>query len=60
MITFALLTLLALTVAGFVALYHAHKSATDGYEDDIGFHPGVEPIHSAEIHDIHADSGRAA
>jgi hypothetical protein len=62
MIAFSLLALALLTLAGFVALHRAHKTAIDGYEDEFGFHPGVAPgtFQTAEIHEIHTKTGRAA
>ena len=56
-----LVTLLLL--AGLVALHSAHKNAVDGYEDQSGFHRGVEPrpsFQSDAVDEIHTGSGRAA
>ena len=62
MITFALVALLALAAACFAALQRALKGAIDGYEDENGFHAGAapRPVHTAEIHEIHVTTGRAA
>ena len=38
-----LLTLLLLTVASLGALWYGVKHAVRGYEDEFGFHEGIEP-----------------
>ena len=44
MITFLLITLSLLILAGFTALFHAFHHTADGYEDETGFHEGLEPL----------------
>jgi hypothetical protein len=62
MIIFALIALCTLTLAGFAAIHHARKHAVLGYEDESGFHTGIAPhqFKTAEIHEIHPTTGRAA
>jgi hypothetical protein len=43
MIILAVITLLAVTLAGFVVLLYAVNHVADGYEDELGFHHGTEP-----------------
>lgn len=38
-----IITLSILTFAGFATLLYAADHADAGYEDELGFHPGVEP-----------------
>jgi hypothetical protein len=62
-ISLAVALLLVLTLAGFVALRHAHASAVDGYEDENGFHFGTAPRPlqlAARVHKTHARAARPA
>jgi hypothetical protein len=43
MMTLAIIASVVLLVAGVAALLHAVKHAPEGYEDELGFHEGVEP-----------------
>jgi hypothetical protein len=43
MITVTLLALGILLLAGLIALLYAADRAPEGYEDELGFHEGVEP-----------------
>ncbi|OHE83007.1 MAG: hypothetical protein A3G75_16360 [Verrucomicrobia bacterium RIFCSPLOWO2_12_FULL_64_8] len=38
MFTYLLITLVLLILAGLGAVFHAMNNATEGYEDDAGFH----------------------
>jgi hypothetical protein len=65
MFALSLAALLILLVVSFVALHRAHKGAADGYEDEGGFHLGVEssPLEQTvfiETREVPARSGRAA
>lgn len=43
MIVLMIIALLLVIVAGVVTLKHAVKHAVTGYEDEFGFHEGVDP-----------------
>jgi len=60
--TFVLLVLVTLAIACCVALNRAQKNAVVGFEDESGFHPGVQPgtFAMAEIHEMPAQADQAA
>ena len=62
MITLVLFALVTLAIACCVALNQAQKNAVVGFEDEYGFHPGVQPgtFAMAEIHEMPVDNDRAA
>lgn len=43
MTPFVLVSLVILTLVGLVTLFHGLNHAADGYEDESGFHPAIEP-----------------
>ena len=43
MISWAIIILAAVMLAGFAVMFHAMRHAVDGYEDQDGFHQGAPP-----------------
>jgi hypothetical protein len=49
MIAFAVVTLSTLTLAGFAVMLYALNHVVDGYEDEQGFHQGVDPTNRGSV-----------
>ena len=62
MISYLLITMMLLTLAGLGALLHALNHVADGYEDDTGFHDaGLRPARvKAAVGTIHRFSRRSS
>ena len=62
MITLVLFALPTLALGCCFALRQAQKNAVVGYENERGFHPGIQPgtFETAEIHEIHSHTDCAA
>ncbi|MDB6093026.1 MAG: hypothetical protein JWM32_588 [Verrucomicrobia bacterium] len=44
MIAYVIAPLLILTLAGLAAIRFSLKHSVNGYEDELGFHQGVQPV----------------